>query len=170
MMIKEPIDDRIDAKELNKIISSNFDVFLSYCSVNKNDLYKFYDHLTKRVYNIWIDKNKMIVGDTDELMKKGIDQSELFMCCATTSYCSSENCLLEFNYAVHKKKKIIYILFEKYNGEDDRMNKLDAISFRFAGQIYYKHFEIDGIVKAIEELRRVFNSMNIVQCIKNSNF
>ena len=154
-MIKEPIGDRIDAKELNKMISSNFDLFMSYCGKNKKEVHELYDELTKRGYNIWIDKNKMIVGDTDELMKKGIDESELFMCCATTNYCASESCLLEFKYAVHKKKKMIYILFEEFTGHDDRMNKLDAISFRFAGQKYYKHENFDGIVKAIEELRRV---------------
>ena len=155
MMIKEPIEDRIDAKELNKKISSNFDLFISYSGDNKNDVYILYDELNKRGYNIWIDKNKIIVGDTDELIKKGIDQSELFMCCATTSYCASEYCLLELKYAVHKKRKVIYILFEQFNGHDDRMNKLDKISFRFAGQKYYKHLDIDGIKKAIEELRRV---------------
>ena len=154
-MIKEPIGDRINAKELNKMISSNFDLFMSYCGKNKKEVHELYEELTKRGYNIWIDKNKMIVGDTDELMKKGIDESELFMCCATTNYCASESCLLEFKYAVHKKKKMIYILFEEFKGHDDRMNKLDAISFRFAGQKYYKHENVDGIVKAIEELRRV---------------
>ena len=72
-----------------------------------------------------------------------------------TSYCASDNCLLEFNFAVNKKKRIIYILFEQFNGHDDRMDKLDAISFRFAGQKYYKHDNLDGILKAIMELRRV---------------
>ena len=129
---------------------------MSYCGDNKKDVYKLYDELTKREYKIWIDKNKMIIGNVDELMKKGIDESELFVCCATTSYCGSKNCLLEFNYAVNTNKKLIYILFEKFNGNDDRMNKLDAISFRFAGQKYYKHVDIDGIVKALEELRRVY--------------
>ncbi len=60
------------------------------------------------------------------------------------------------NYAVVKKKKIIYILFEQFDGYDDTLKKLDKISFRFAGQKYYKHNDLDGIVKAIEELRNVF--------------
>ncbi len=94
----------------------------------------------------------MKAGNTAELTKNCIDNSFLFMCCATTSYCSSDNCLLEFNYA----KNIIYILFEIFNGHDDRMKKLDRISFRFAGQKHYKHDNLDGIVKAIEELRKVF--------------
>ena len=97
----------------------------------------------------------MIVGYVDKLMQKGIDQSQLFMCCATTNYCASANCLLEFNYAVNTFKNVIYIIFEKFTGNEDRMRRLHAISFRFAGQKYYKHENVDGIVKAIEELRSV---------------
>ena len=82
-------------------------------------------------------------------------ESELFMCCATTRYCKREHCLLEFNYAVNTNKRVIYILFEHFTGNDDRMKRLDTISFRFAGQKYYKNDNVDGIVKAIEELRRV---------------
>ena len=154
MIIKTPID-RIDANELNKILSNNFQIFVSYCHANKKEVYKLYDELEKRMYKLWIDKNKMIVGNTDELMKNGIDNSQLFMCCATMSYCSSDNCFLEFNYAIYKKN-IIYILFEQFDGYDDTLNKLDKIAFRFAGQKYYKHDDLDGIVKAIEELRKVF--------------
>jgi hypothetical protein len=155
MMMKIPID-RIDANELNKILSNNFDIFVSYCGDNKKEVYKLYDELEKKGYKLWIDKNKMIVGNTDELMKNGIDNSQLFMCCASTSYCASKNCMLEFNYVVNTDKTVIYILFEKFNGHDDRMKKLDKIAFRFAGQKYYKHNDLDGIVKAIEELRKVF--------------
>ena len=154
-MIKEPICDRIDAKKLNRMISSNFDLFMSYCGENKKEVYELYEELTKRGYNIWIDKNQMMVGYVDKLMRNGIDESELFMCCATTRYCKRENCLLEFNYAVNTNKRVIYILFEHFTGNDDRMKRLDAISFRFAGQKYYKNDNVDGIVKAIEELRRV---------------
>ena len=154
-MAKKLLENRMDAKNLNKLISSNFDLFMSYCGENKREVHQLYEELTKRGYNIWIDKNEMIVGYVDKLMQKGIDQSQLFMCCATTNYCASENCLLEFNYAVNTNKKVIYIIFEKFTGNEDRMRRLHAISFRFAGQKYYKHVDIDGIVKAIEELRRV---------------
>ena len=36
------------------------------------------------------------------------------------------------------------------------MKKLDKIAFRIAGQKNYKHDNLDGIVKAIEELTKVF--------------
>jgi hypothetical protein len=155
-MMMKTAQDRIDANELNKILSNNFDIFVSYCSVNKEEVLKLCDELEKREYKLWIDKNQMIFGNTDELMKNGIDNSQLFMCCATTRYGSSDSCFLEFNYAVNKKKNIIYILFEQFNGHDDRMNKLGKIAFRFAGEKYYKNNNLDGIVKAIEELRKVF--------------
>ncbi len=155
MMNKAPID-RIDSNELNKIICCSYDIFVSYCADNKTEVNILYDELEKRDYKLWIDKKKMISGNTDELMKNGIDHSQLFMCCATTSYCASKNCMLEFNYAVNTDKTVIYILFEQFNGHDDRMKKLDKIAFRFAGQKYYKYDNLNGIVKAIEELRKVY--------------
>ncbi len=154
-MLKTPIE-RIDDNEENKILSYNFDLFVSYCGNDKDEVYKLCDDLEQEGYKLWIDKNEMIVGNISELMRKGIDNSFLFMCCATTSYFSSDNCLLEFNYAINKKKNIIYILFEQFNGHDDRMKKLDRIAFRFAGQKHYKHENLEGIVMAIEELRKVF--------------
>ena len=90
-------------------------------------------------------------------MKKGIDESKFFMCCATTSYCKSENALKEFNYAVEKGKEIVYILFENFSNKQDRLEKLDAIAFDFAGKMYYKNKDVDMICKLIEELKHVFN-------------
>jgi hypothetical protein len=137
--------------------SRRFHIFLSHSRLNVNDVEKLYNELKKKNYNIWFDRNEMISGNVDNLMKNGIDNSELFMCCATTNYCSSDNCFLEFNYAIFTGKKIIYILFEKFNGNKDMLKKLDKISFRFAGEKYYKHDDLDGIVKVIEKLRQVFS-------------
>jgi hypothetical protein len=141
MMTKTPID-RIDANESNKIICCSYDMFVSYCADNKAEVNILYEELDKKEYKLWIDRKKMISGNTDEFMKNGMDHSQLFMCCATTSYCASKNCMLEFNYAVNTDKTVIYILFEQFNGHEDRMKKLDKIAFRFAGQKYYKYDNI----------------------------
>lgn len=129
-----------------------FDFFVSYSSADKIEVYNLCDLLKRRGFKIWIDKEQMILGNTDELMQQGIDQSQLFLCCATSSYCKSEFCMLEFKYAANIKKKIVYILFERFNGNEDRMEKLHKIAFRFAGEKYYKHEDIDGIVGALKNL------------------
>ena len=135
--------------------SFNFDLFVSYSWSNKTLVHELCSLLEKKGYKLWLDKNEMKHGNINHLMKKGIDESEIFVCCATTNYCKSENALKEFNYAIARKKLIIYIIFEIFNGEEDRLKKLDEISFEFARQMYYKHDDLDGIVRTVEELKRV---------------
>lgn len=130
----------------------SFDLFVSHCGVNKKEVYKLCDELKNKGFKLWIDKNEMVYGNVDELMKKGIDESKLFMCCATTAYCESKNCLAEFNYAVSVDKKIIYVIFEKFADKIERASKLSAIALRLAGQKFYKCENIDGIVTAIKAL------------------
>ncbi len=44
----------------------------------------------------------------------------------------SENCNSEINYAKSIKKDIIYVLYEKIKGEEERMEKLGVIGFHIA--------------------------------------
>jgi hypothetical protein len=125
-------------------------IFVSYCHKNKDEVYQLTNELRKYGFNLWIDHNEMTSGNIEKLIQKGIDQSKLFICCATSSYCKSEMCLLEFNYSVYKKKKIIYILFERFSGNEERLEKLDEIAFRFAGQMFYKNEDVKGIVIALK--------------------
>ena len=129
-----------------------FNLFFSYCGENKNEVYKLYEELKEKGFKIWIDKEEMKSGNVNKLMKKGIDESDVFLCCATTSYCKSDNCMLEWNYAVDIRKKFIYIIFEKFKDKQERIEKLDEISFHLAGQKYFKHEDVEGIVTAIQDL------------------
>ena len=132
--------------------NASFHLFVSYCGENKNEVYKLFNQLEIEGFKLWIDKNEMTHGNVDQLMQKGIDDSELFMCCASSAYCRSDNCMAEFNYAIGMKKKVIYVLFEKFEGDEDRMKKLHKIAFRLSRQKYYKNENIDGIVWAIKNL------------------
>ena len=91
----------------------------------------------------------MIFGNINDSMQKGIDDSQSFICCASTNYCKSENSIKEFNYAIAIRKPILYVLVEKIKGEDQRMEKLKQISFHMAGKIFYKHTDIKIILKAL---------------------
>ena len=133
-----------------------FDLFISYSHENKEKVLELFRKLKQQGFHSWIDTEQMINGDINWMMKKGIDESELFLCCATTSYCKSENCLKEIEYAYFSKKKIVYVLFEKFNGEEDRKKKLDIISWYFRNQKYYKNDNVEDLVKTIETLRQVF--------------
>ena len=69
-----------------------------------------YEELEKRGYELWIDKYTMIVGNTDELMKNGIDNSQLFVCCATTIYSLIVASLNLITQLIRKRKLFISYL------------------------------------------------------------
>jgi hypothetical protein len=98
----------------------------------------------------------MVNGSVNKLMQQGIDQSELFVCCATTNYCASHNCKRELEYADYMNKNIIFILFEKFNGAEDRKQKLHEIGFYLANKKYYKHVDVDGIVNAVKDMVNIY--------------
>jgi hypothetical protein len=104
----------------------------------------------------------MIHGNVSDLMQKDIDESEVFMCCATTQYCASVNCKRELKYASYMKKKILYILFESFNGADDRNENLHAIAFYMAEEKYYKHEDVNGIDNALKALVRLYLSLYFI--------
>jgi hypothetical protein len=132
-----------------------FNIFVSYAWLDQTAVHQLCESLEKEKITLWIDKNLMKHGNIDTIMRKGIDESQFFLCCATTSYCLRENTLKEFNYAIAKGKKIIYVLFEKFKDEKETLEKLKEISFNFARQLYFKHDKIEKIVEAFKELNKV---------------
>ena len=135
----------------------NFDLFISYAHENKKKVLELLQNLKLAGFRAWIDSEQMINGDINRMMKKGIDESELFLCCATTSYCKSENCIKELEYASRKKKEIIWVLFETFNGKEDRIQKLDEISWYFGDQKYYRNDNVEDLVNVITKLRQVIS-------------
>jgi hypothetical protein len=132
-----------------------FNLFVSYAWPDQTAVHQLCESLEKQKIPLWINKNEMKHGIINDLMIKEIDESQFFICCATTSYCMRENTLREFNYAIAKGKKIIYVLFEKFKDEKESVEKLKEISFHFARQPYFKHDDIEKIVEAFIELNKV---------------
>ena len=136
----------------------NFSIFVSYSWKNKTEVHKLCDLLAKK-YKLWLDKNEMTHGNMNDKMRDGIDESEIFLCCATTDYCRKEgtpskelNTLKEFNYATAKGKEIFYVIFENFKNKQDRLDQLKEISFEFANEMYYKHDQVNSILDALEKM------------------
>ena len=129
-----------------------FNFFLSYAHENKEEVVKLLDHLTQAGLTVWQDTKEMKQGSIDEHMMNRIRNSRVFVACISTKYKDSENCMKEFNYAIAIKKDIIYVLFEKIKGEEERMEKLGVIGFHFARKHFYKPDNADEITKAIKDL------------------
>jgi len=129
-----------------------FNFFLSYAHENKEEVMKMLDHLTQADLTVWKDSDEIKQGSIDEHMMNGNRNPRVFVACISTKYKDSENCMKEFNYAIAIKKDIIYVLFEKIKGEEERMEKLGVIGFHFARKHFYKPDNADEIIKAIKDL------------------
>ena len=116
-----------------------FDLFISYAHENQEKVLNLLKSLKQKGISPWIDKDQMRRGDIQQIMQQGIDQSKLFLCCATTDYCKSESCLRELRYADYIKKEIIWVLFENFKDSEDRKLKLKQIGWYISHQKYYKH-------------------------------
>jgi hypothetical protein len=138
-----------------KMANNKFNVFLSYASENKHDVMKILDHLNQAGLTVWIDTEEMKCGSLDEHRMNGIRNSQVFVACISTKYNENENCMKEFNYAIANKTDIVYVLFEKINGEKERMDQLGVIGFHMARKHFYKPDNIDQITKAIKYLLEV---------------
>ena len=132
-----------------------FDIYLSYSFENKDLVEELYKKIYGNGYILWFNKNKMAIGNQNKLIQNVIDESLVFLCCATTSYCKNENEIEELNYAIKKEKKIIYVLFENFKNKQDILEKLDKISFDLVHCLYYKHNDIKSIIKELEIFKKV---------------
>lgn len=109
---------------------------------------------------VWLDRREIKEAeDLSMKMKKGIDESKLFLCCVTDDYCDFENyrnknCKSEFNYAFTTNKKILYVIFQDIKGlkEDQIVKRFNAVGFRMAGNLFYMYnsFNLKDILEAIK--------------------
>ena len=95
---------------------SRFDVFISYRRSNVEFVKKFLAALEATGRNAWIDWEDIPPGAenfSDEIIN-GIDGSNAFIPILSPDYLDSEYCLMELHRAVELKKRIIPIIYEKF--------------------------------------------------------
>ena len=90
---------------------------------NHSRCIEFANKLKKVGYNVWIDNDEM-VGNIDNSIIKGINNSVVVLICLTEKYIDkinnaiinlnlNDNCYKEWNYSLFKKKIIIPIIMEE---------------------------------------------------------
>ncbi|KAI8800054.1 TIR domain-containing protein [Cladochytrium replicatum] len=85
-------------------ISGNFDVMLSYCWADKEQVIRLRDKLRAKGIRVWIDIDHM-AGDTTEAMPFAVLDCTLFVPCLSQPYANSQNAMQEFRYAYKKNKR-----------------------------------------------------------------
>jgi hypothetical protein len=130
-----------------------FNLFVSYSRKNENEVHQLCKFLRNEKYTLWIDDDQIIYGDLEKVMQKGIDDSEYFLCCLSTSYSQGKNTLFEYNYAVAQGKKIIFVTFENFNGDEERKEKFKPIDM--GRNIFYKYGKDDCFEKILKALNFV---------------
>ena len=137
-----------------------FNIFFSYSHKNKPEVDKLFEFLRNKNYIMWIDTEQMVYGNIETVMMKGIEDSEYFLCCLSTSYSQGKNTLFEYNYAVAKGKRIIYVTFENFKGDEERKEKFKPIDM--GRNIFYKYGKEDCYENIIKALKYVSYFANFI--------
>ena len=178
-MLDKNSETRYEIKKIHSLLMKKTlgeeikDLFISYSWTNKTEVHELCLELEKKGYKLWLDKNDMKYGILHEIMQTGIDQSKYFVCCASTAYCKKDchgndgNALKEFRYAAASKKKIIFVLFETYDNDEEMKQKLHPIGFDLLPSLYFKPDNTIGIIKAIEHLNNLNDPKILIDQEKN---
>ncbi|MBK9925525.1 MAG: TIR domain-containing protein [Anaerolineales bacterium] len=92
------------------------DIFISYRRADVEFAKKFYHGLKETGRNIWVDWENLppgVEGFSDEI-QRGIESSDAFICILSPSYLESEYCLMELREALKLKKRVIPVVFKKF--------------------------------------------------------
>ncbi len=134
-----------------------FDVFLSYNWDHKQHVKRLYDHLTQ-VYqlNVWMDDKELDIESLYAELADGITRSRVFVCCITSQYCKSKNCMKEFSLADGKNKPLIILMLHRF--DDEKISK--EIQFHITAK---RRFNCYQDMSSVESF---IKGENIAQAIK----
>ena len=105
---------------------------------------KLFTELKKNGYTVWLDRNEM-KGNIFDQMANAVLKSKVVILLISEAYEKSENCKLEYNYVIQKRKLIIPAKVEKYNPVEGR-----ALDLLIAGELYYSLYQhFDSVVKPL---------------------
>ena len=110
---------------------AKYDLFFSYNHDSTREVKELYHKLKEHYGNslrIWIDFEQWVAGvDSDELLMKGLKQSNCIICFITKKYSQSVVCKRELSFALEKPHAIL--MLEHYNEIEDAVQfkiKIDS--------------------------------------------
>lgn len=88
-------------------------IFISYSRKDQDLIDTLVKWLNRNGYDPIVDKREIKAGDQlDMKLKAMIDQSDVFLAVGTPNYMNSDWCKKEVEYACHKRKEYLPVLFE----------------------------------------------------------
>jgi hypothetical protein len=128
---------------------ANYNIFLSYDSKNQKVI-QLHEFLKSEGLTVWFDRERMLIGNINDLLCDGVANSDLFICCLTENYRMRENCKQELNLAQSYRKQILTVFFDEENmSYNDILKKYEEIAYAFAGKIIYKINDLNKLKNAI---------------------
>jgi len=125
---------------------------ISYDSKSRDICLEIKKHLEHDGFRVWIDVESMS-GSCLESMATAIDNSFCVLVCATEKYKSSNNCRLEAEYLLQKKKNFIPLILEK------NFKKSGWLRMLFGTKLYVD-FTKQEFSRGYNELKRLLCDMS----------
>lgn len=98
-----------------------FDIFVSYRRTNVDFAQTLAENFKQRRRSFWMDTQNIppAVGDWSEEIERGIISANAFIPILSNDYFESKNCINELRYAHDINKRIIPIVYEKFDNMPD---------------------------------------------------
>ena len=131
------------------------DVFLSYRRADVEFTKRLYEKLKVTNRAVWVDWENLppgVEGFSDEI-QRGIEGADAFICILTPSYLESEYCLMELREALKLKKRVIPIVWKKFDPlpPPEGIGHINWIYFTpHAGQRNKFEDSLPKVIKALE--------------------
>lgn len=124
---------------------------------NQEKVRKIHDRIKGELFlKIWLDQNKLTVGNFVEQITEAIQNSKLFICFTTREYWMSHNCMREFAMAQNLNKPIIFFINEGTENMSHQQILSDIFrdaSFNLGSESYQKTPE--ELIEAIKFKLRI---------------
>lgn len=116
--------------------ASYFDIFFSYARKDNDLLCHVMAMLPKLGYRLWYDTMEMGLI-MEESMYSGIERSSVFLCCLSSNYAASTNCMKELKRAAEIGKRIIVLWLDekRYIASSPYWHRTFGITSNYATEI-----------------------------------
>ena len=136
-------------------------LMISYCWAQQPQVLNLIQTLREHgCRNIWVDVEQM-EGSVLAAMARAVEQASVVVVCLSDAYQRSDNCQLEIEYAMQKKKQIVPVLMES------KLHLTGVVGLALGAKLYYPYYDItdttakNNIANAVQKVEQdLFTTKN----------